>query len=52
MWEIRENRGYRPWSRFGMRDDAYEEGYEDGYRAAMEEMGMTSYRMGERNNRR
>lgn len=51
MWEIREGYDYR----MGRRDketEAYECGYEDGYRDAMEEIedmnerkGVSSYRM-------
>lgn len=50
MWEIRE--GYEPESesrygrRYGMRsaeDKAYECGFEDGYKKAMEEMEHSSY---------
>lgn len=43
MWEIRENTGkYDKDYRYGYRDkstkEAYECGYEDGYKAAMEEL--------------
>lgn len=50
MWEIRE--GYDHEYRMGRRDksveEAYECGYEDGYKAAMEELGerRSSSRMG------
>lgn len=51
MWEIRE--GYDHDYRMGRKDksveEAYECGYEDGYSAAMEELGerrgVSSYRM-------
>ena len=54
MWEIRE--GYDHDYRMGRKeksvDEAYECGYEDGYYAAMEELGerkgMSSYRMDKR----
>lgn len=56
MWEIREKDKYSDY-RMGRRgmstEEAYECGYEDGYKEAMEEieeMGSrtSSYRMGER----
>ena len=44
MWEIREN--YGPDYRMGYRKkhDDYECGYEDGYKAAMEELSEVHYR--------
>lgn len=46
MWEIRE--GYEGGRKYGMRknedaEEAYECGYEDGYRAAMEKQGYRRY---------
>jgi len=45
MWEIREG-GYEPRHSYGMRsaeDKAYECGFEDGYKKAMEEMHNSEY---------
>lgn len=44
MWEIRE--GYDTGRHYGMRspeDKAYECGFEDGYKKAMEEMERSEY---------
>lgn len=61
MWEIREKDKYSDY-RMGKRgmstEEAYECGYEDGYKEAMEEIeemgsrSSSSYRMGERSSRR
>jgi hypothetical protein len=48
MWEIREGHDYRMGRKDKSVEEAYECGYEDGYDAAMEELGerrsMRSYR--------
>ena len=49
MWEIRENSENYPGYRMGYRkkssEEMYDCGYEDGYKAAMEELGEnTNYR--------
>lgn len=52
MWEIRENPEHKMGYKSKSVTEAYECGYEDGYKDAMEEMeemherkGMSSYRM-------
>ena len=48
-WEIRESYGDR--SRKSEAREAYDCGFEEGYEAAMKEMGMDSEEMGERSRR-